>query len=93
LGDQAHERGSKQPWSICRPLAERGHPRALNAMGVLAYGEGDHKRAEQWFRKAAAFGYAPAIGNVGHMLIKRGKSDEAESWFRSAADAGHTPAL
>ena len=42
-------------------------PRAWNDFGVLAYLEGDRKKAEEWFRKALGIEPEKARKNLGKM--------------------------
>jgi TPR repeat protein len=82
------------------PLAEAGHPRAQNGLGILyANGFGvarDYGRALAWFRRAAVQGLPDAQNNVGrHYRFGLGigaDAVEAARWIKRAARAGYVPA-
>jgi len=56
------------------------------------FGEGvrrSAKKAEHWYRLAAAGGNAHAQNSIGSMLQERRKYDEAFTWFEKAAAQAH----
>lgn len=75
---------------ILRPLAEAGHARAQNLLGV-AYRDGlglsapDPEAAQEWFRKAALQGERKAQSNLGHLLgepvASNPNREEALKWL------------
>lgn len=82
------------------PLAEAGHPRAQNGLGIL-FGNGfgvarDYSRALAWFRRAAVQGLPDAQNNMGrHYRFGLGigtDTIEAARWIKRAALAGYVPA-
>ena len=83
-----------------RPLAEQGHGKAQNNLGLMyAKGRGvtqDFTAAVKWYRLSAEQGYATAQYNLGLMYYtSQGVSQdytEAAKWYRKAADQGHTKA-
>jgi len=83
--------------SLLTPLAEGGHPRAQNGMGVL-FDNGlgvsrDLSKAAEWYRLSAEQGYAKAQFNLAVMYAKgEGVTrdlKQAASWYRLAAEQGH----
>ncbi len=79
-----------------RPLAEAGHPRAQNNLGIMyQYGHGvagDLAAARRWYRKAAEQGLAQAQFNLGVLDMggEGGARDlvQAYLWLSLAAQAG-----
>ena len=79
-----------------RPLAEAGHPKAQNNLGIMyQYGHGlarDLAEAQRWYRKAAEQGLAAAHFNLGvlYMEGEGGTRDlvQAYLWLSLAAEAG-----
>ncbi len=79
-----------------RPLAEAGHPKAQNNLGIMyQYGRGiarDLAEARRWYRKAAEQGLAEAHYNLG-VLYMEGEGGtrevvQAYLWLSLAAEAG-----
>ena len=77
-------------------LAEQGHAKAQNTLGVL-YGSGtgvpqDYAQAANWHRKAAKQGNAVSQFSLGNMYFEgQGVSQDyaqAANWFRKAAEQG-----
>lgn len=96
-GVEAAERGEfERTFSLWRPLAEKGYPRAQYGLGVLyERGEGvaqDVNRAIQWYRKAAQQKVWEAQVNLGLLYVAGTAVEpdyrEAARWFRMAADQG-----
>jgi TPR repeat protein len=75
------------------PLADAGHPRAMNFMGYIAHGDGRAEDAERWYRQAAAAGDTGAMYNLGVLWRMQGKVVAAEELYEWAADAGNTSAM
>ena len=83
-----------------RPLAEQGHGKAQNNLGLMyAKGRGvtqDFTASVKWYRLSAEQGYATAQYNLGLMYdTSQGVPQdyaEAAKWYRKAADQGHTKA-
>jgi TPR repeat protein len=83
-----------------QPLAEQGHGKAQNNLGVMyAKGRGvtqDFMEAVKWYRLSAEQGYATAQYNLGLMYYtSQGVTQdyaEAAKWYRKAAGQGHTKA-
>ncbi len=82
------------------PLAEEGHPKAQNNLGILyrrGFGvEQDYATAATWYRKAAEQDFAKAQFNLG-LLYKRGQGVEkndakAAAWYARAAENGYARA-
>lgn len=79
-----------------RPLAEAGHPKAQNNLGIMyQYGRGvagDLAAAQRWYRKAAEQGLAEAHFNLGvlYMEGEGGTRDlvQAYLWLSLAAQVG-----
>ncbi len=79
-----------------RPLAEAGHAKAQNNLGIMyQYGRGvagDLAEARRWYRKAAEQGLAEAHFNLGvlYMEGEGGTRDlvQAYLWLSLAAAAG-----
>jgi TPR repeat protein len=96
-GLAAYERGAYGvALQLLRPLAEKGEPRAQNAMGAMyVNGQGvaqDSEAALHWYRLAAAAGYSQAQNNLGVMfaegyLVARNPV-VAVRWFHLAARNG-----
>ncbi len=79
-----------------RPLAEAGHPKAQNNLGIMyQYGRGiarDLAEARRWYRKAAEQGLAEAHFNLGVLYVE-GEGEtrdlvQAYLWLSLAAEAG-----
>jgi TPR repeat protein len=83
-----------------RPLADQGHNRAQQALGIMyAKGRGvprDYAEAVKWFRKAASRGNTHAKYLLGVMYTRGGgvprDETEAAKWFHKAANRGHARA-
>ena len=83
-----------------RPLAEQGHAKAQNNLGVM-YNRGrgvpqDYAEAVRWYRKAAEQGYANAQLNLSRMYhLGQGLPRDyaqAMKWYRKAAEQGNIQA-
>ena len=81
-----------------RPLAEQGHARAQNGLGVM-YDRGlgvtqDYAEAMKWYRRAAEQGYVGAQLETGliysHGLDAPQDLIQAHMWFNLAAEQGNT---
>ncbi|MEX1368680.1 MAG: tetratricopeptide repeat protein, partial [Nannocystaceae bacterium] len=100
-GNRLAEPRVGQVWAAsARALAQRADPRGgmsasvLNAMGVLAYREGDFKTAVESFEQALPVmletrgedndGVATTLNNLGAMLDEQSRYTEAEPHFRRA---------
>jgi TPR repeat protein len=97
MGARAYERGDyAAALSKIRPLAERGHAKAQNALAFYyANGHGvplDHAEAVKWYRKAAEQGHSKSQSNLGQLYLQgqgvRQDYAEAAKWFRKAAEQG-----
>lgn len=96
--DQAFERGDfDRVHQLLAPLAEAGHPRAQNGMGVLFdRGMGvpkDIGTAATWYQRSAEQGYAKAQFNLG-VMYGRGEGvpldlELSAKWYRLAAEQDH----
>jgi tetratricopeptide (TPR) repeat protein len=75
------------------PLADAGHPRAMNFMGFIAHDEGRAVDAETWYRRALDAGNTSALYNLGVLFEEQGQVAAAEGFYRRAVDAGHTHSL
>ncbi|MET9711707.1 tetratricopeptide repeat protein [Nocardiopsis alba] len=71
------------------PLAEMGHPGAMNSLGILLYEEGRTEKAVIWLRRAADQGDTSSMFNLGILLNEAGRTEEAATWYRRASDHGH----
>jgi len=87
----------EKAFQLLRPLAENGHPRAQNGMGVLFDGglgvPQDLSEAAMWYQLSAEQGYAKAQFNLGVMYAQgEGVTRNAETaaqWYLRAAEQGH----
>ena len=96
-GSNAWDRGDyAAAMRLLRPLADRGHPKAQNRVGVM-YQRGwgvpqNYPDAVSWLRQAADQGDADAQNNLAFMyLYGRGVSQDyvsAHMWFSLAASGG-----
>ena len=83
-------------FTLLKPLAERGNPRAQNGLGIM-YGQGligpkDLNEAFKWHQKAAEQGYALGQYYLGLMYADGDgvpkNAVEGAKWLRRAADQG-----
>ncbi|MBL4748096.1 MAG: sel1 repeat family protein [Magnetovibrio sp.] len=87
--------------AILLPLAEIGHPKAMNIVGLMHNNTGvfpnDPRIACDWYEKAANAGYPSAMYNMSNCYndgIGRPKDPETDKhWLLKAADNGYTPAM
>jgi len=96
--DQAFVGGDFQKAiELLTPLAEGGHPRAQNGMGVIFdQGLGVRRNlstAADWYRRSADQGYAKAQFNLG-VMYEKGEgvprnAEKAAQWYLRAAEQGH----
>lgn len=100
-GVAAYKRGDYETaFREWMPLAEEGHTKAENGIGVL-YGKGqgrpqDFEEALKWYSRSAEGGYDSAMHNMG-LLYQNGQGveqdyAEAAKWFRMSAEKGHAQA-
>jgi TPR repeat protein len=93
-GDAAYKRGDySTALRLWRPLAEQGHAKAQNNLGLI-YADGlgvpqNYATAVKWYRKAAEQGHAIAQSNLG-VMYRDGEGVsrdyvEAHKWFSLAA--------
>lgn len=96
--DQALSSGNfEKAFQLLKPLAEGGHPRAQNGMGMLFDGglgvPQDFTKAVKWYRLSAKQGYAKAQFNLGVMYAKGEgvphNAEKAAHWYLQAAEQGH----
>lgn len=95
------EKNFSEAFKYLHAAAQKGHPRAQCAMGVMyTLGEGVEKNmaeAAKWYRLAAEQGHAEAQYNLG-WCYENGKgveknAAEAVKWYRAAAEQGHAEAF
>ena len=75
------------------PLAESGNGDAMNALGVLNSGLGDHRAAWRWYERAAETGQLDAMYTLGKSLYDDGQLELARSWWERAAANGSTSSM
>lgn len=90
IGSRAEREGEySRAEAAWRPLAEAGHPMAMNLMGtLLSFPVGDSEEAERFLKGAADAGDVVAMSNYGALLKRQGRLAEAELIYRRAVDAG-----
>lgn len=100
-GIDAFDRGDlARALSILKPLAQKGHAKAQNEIGLMyldARGvDRDYQAAIRWFRLSADTDLADAQFNLGLMYAEGlgtlRNSVEAKKWFLRAAEQGHAVA-
>jgi len=86
--------------AILLPLAEAGHPKAMNMVGLMTkFGNAFTPNLEvacNWYEKSATAGYPSAMYNMSICYDGFGRPDDPETdkfWLLKAADAGNIPAM
>jgi TPR repeat protein len=101
-GVQAYRAGEYvRAKEILLPLAERGHPKAMNMVGLMHDGTGvfpsDPITKCDWYERAAQAGYAPGMNNLGRCFLQgEGRPLDIQAsrqWFTKAAEKGALRAM
>ena len=100
-GVAAYDEGDYQrAKDILLPLAEAGHPKAMNMVGLMTkFGNGFTPNPEvacDWYEKSATAGYSSAMYNMSICYDGFGRPNDPERhkfWLLRAADVGHVPAM
>lgn len=100
-GVSAYDEGDyRRAKDILLPLAEAGHPKAMNMVGLMHYDTpvfpNDPVAECDWYEKAANAGYPPAMYNMSICYEGKGRPDEPEmekAWLLKATEHGYIPAL
>jgi TPR repeat protein len=74
-------------------LAESGNGDAMNGLGVLNSGLGDHRAARRWYERAAETGQLEAMYTLGKHLYDVGQLEAARRWWERAAANGDTASM
>ena len=100
-GVAAYDAGDYQrAKDILLPLAEAGHPKAMNMIGLMHYDTpvfpNDPKIECDWYEKAANVGSPSAMYNMSICYDGYGRPEDPDmdkAWLLRAADQGHIPAM
>ena len=100
-GVKAYDAGDYQrAKDILLPLAEAGHPKAMNMVGLMHYDTpvfpNDPVVECDWYEKAAHAGYPSGMYNMSICFDGNGRplnSDASKAWLLKAADHGHISAM
>jgi len=101
IGVAAYDDGDYQrAKAILLPLAEAGHPKAMNMIGLMHYDTpvfpNDPVLECDWYEKSAHAGYPAAMYNMSICFDGNGRlknPETSEAWLLQAAKNGHIPAM
>jgi len=86
--------------AILLPLAESGHPKAMNIVGLMTkYGKGFRKDvvlACDWYERSAKAGYSSAMYNMSICYDGKGRVADtvlSRDWLLKASAHGYIPAM